>query len=130
MTAVVFSGVVLVATGAAGDKVSASAYACFAGPGIDAARARDICAEVQSIARDLRAVPDLEVRSAPLAQGPGVEIEVIQASDTRLEVRPTLIDASGARTPQQSAGMMVVDTTMTSARRRAFLEKLLSALPQ
>lgn len=130
MQALVFSGVILVATGAAGEKLAGPSYACFAGPGIDAARAQDICAELQAVARDLHAAPDLAVQGTPLAQGPGVEIEVIQASDTRLEVVPTLIDAAGKRTPQQSAGMMVIDTTMTNTRRRAFFEKLLAALPQ
>lgn len=130
MKALVFSGVVLVATGAEGDKLAGLSYACFAGPGIDAARAQDICAEVQAVVRDLHAAPGLEVQTAPLAQGPGVEIEVIQASDTRLEVLPTLVDASGQRAPQRSAGMLVVDTTMTATRRRAFFEKLLTALPR
>jgi hypothetical protein len=130
MVALVFSGVVSVATGAAGDKLAGHSYACFAGPGVEAARVLEICADLQAVIRKIPATSDVEVQDTPLAQGPGVEIEVTQASDTRLEVVPALIDASGQRSPQPASGLVVADTTMTSARRRAFLEKLLFALPK
>jgi hypothetical protein len=118
------------ATAAIGDQRPGLAFSCTAAPQVDVALATDICADLVDA---LQSQPDLAGfarQDPPLTNGPGLEIEITRATDTRLEVIPTWIDHDGQRSTLPTAGLATMDTTLSKKKRQDFLLKLFADLPK
>jgi hypothetical protein len=128
-----FVGVTAVsASTASGEAVSGTALhvACISTAQVDAPRLSDICADFLEF---IQTQPNYEVLSSDgsgIAAGPGLEIDVIRANDTQLELLPTWIDDSGQRTAMPSTGIVVADTAMTKTLRRALFLRVLTNPPK
>ena len=125
-------GVLVTSSAATADRLSAPGFriACRAADAVDKDRAAVLCAEIIAAAQDrtgqrIEAAPTL-----PLDGGPGLEIVVEIATDTRLTLTPTWIDATGQRDVRPSVGIMTMDTTLTRSRRLTFFQRLLADLPR
>ena len=105
-------------------------FACTTSTGVDPARLSDICAGFLDALGSQPGYRVLGSTQGPLAGGPGLEIDVIRATATQLELVPTLVDAAGNRTTLPSAGIVVMDTAMTEPLRRKLFLDLLSQLPK
>jgi hypothetical protein len=118
------------ATGVSADQPAGLSFACGATPQVAPERAAEVCADfLDAVQRQ----PDLAtavLQDAPLSGGPGLEIEITRATDTRLEVVPTWIDRTGQRAVMPSAGLLTMDTTLTKTKRQAFFVKLIADLPR
>ena len=123
-------GVMVVsATGALAEGSVGLSFSCTGNAQSDPAQVAEICADFLQAVRNQPDLSGAELQDAPLSGGPGLEIEITKATPTKLEVIPTWIDASGQRTVRPSVGMLMMDTTVTSSRRRALFQKLLADLP-
>jgi hypothetical protein len=128
-----FVGVTAVsASTASGEAVAATSLhvACMSTTQVEAARLSDICADFLDF---LQTQPGYDVLSSDgsgVAAGPGLEIDVIRATETQLELVPTWIDDSGNRTPLPSAGIVVADTAMTQTMRRDLFLRVLTNPPK
>lgn len=118
------------ATGVLADQPAGLSFSCTGGAQVDAARVADICADFLQAVRSQPDLSGAELQDAPLSGGPGLEIEVAEATATKLEVIPTWIDAAGQRTVRPSVGMLTMDTTVTRSRRLAFFQRLIADLPR
>ncbi len=110
-------------------KERALQFACVTSAHVDPARLSDICAGFLDV---LGAEPGFRVlgsQGTSLADGPGLEIDVIRATDTQLELVATWIDESGQRTAMPSSGFVIMDTTMSQAMRRDFFRQVLANPP-
>lgn len=124
-------GVMVVsATGVLADQPVGLSFSCTASAQLDSARVADICADFLDAVRRQPDLSGAELQHAPLAAGPGLEIEIATATDTKIEIIPTWIDAAGQRTVRPSVGMLTTDTTLTRSRRLAFFQRLLAGLPR
>lgn len=121
---------VVSATGALADRSVGLSFSCTGSARADPAQVAEICADFLQALRNQPDLSGAELLDAPLSGGPGLEVEITEATATKLEVIPTLIDVAGQRTVRPSVGMLMMDTTVTSPRRRAFFQKLLADLPR
>ncbi|MBN8631819.1 MAG: hypothetical protein J0L76_13295 [Rhodobacterales bacterium] len=121
--------IVVSATGVLANRSVGLSFSCTGGTRADPAHVAEICADFLQAIRNQPDLSGAELQDAPLSGGPGLEIEITQATATKLEVVPTWIDAAGEREVRPSVGMLMMDTTVTSARRQAFFRKLLADLP-
>lgn len=128
-----FVGVTAVsASTASGDAVTDTSLhvSCISTAQVEAARLSDICADFLDF---LQTQPGYEVLSSDgtgVGAGPGLEIDVIRATDTQLELVPTWIDNSGNRTSLPSAGIVVADIAMTQTMRRDLFQRVLTNPPK
>lgn len=116
-------------SGKASDE-TALHIACISTAQIDASRLAAICSDFLDF---IQTQPGYEVLSSDgsgIVAGPGLEIDVIRATDTQLELLPTWIDDSGRRTALPSAGTVVVDTAMTQTMRRDLFQRVLTNPPK
>lgn len=125
-------GVLVTSSGARADQPPDPAFriTCSAGDQVDKDRAAAICAEIIATAQEQ---PGRRIEAAdlpPLGGGPGLEIVVETATDTRLELTPTWVDVQGRRVTQDRVGYVIVDAAMTETRRRQFYRRLLASSPQ
>lgn len=124
-------GVMVVsATGVLADQPSGLSFACTGGTQTDPARVAEICADFLKAVRNQPDLSGADLQDAPLSGGPGLEIEITEATATKIEVIPTWIDASGQRAVRPSVGMLTMDTTVTRSRRLAFFHRLIADLPR
>lgn len=117
------------ATGVLADQPAGLSFSCTGGARLDAAHVADICADFLDAVRNRPGLSGAELQDAPLSAGPGLEIEIAEATATKIEVIPTWIDAAGQRAVQPPVGILTMDTTLTRSRRLAFFERLLADLP-
>ncbi|MFN4204098.1 MAG: hypothetical protein ACK4GM_13680 [Tabrizicola sp.] len=92
-------------------------FACLSSTRVDPDRLSEICSDFLDV---LGAEPGYRVlgsQDASLTEGPGLEIDVIRATATQLELVPTWIDATGRRTVLPSTGFVIMDTAMTEVMR-------------
>ncbi len=126
---VILGVVVVSATDALAEGSVSLSFSCAGGAQTDPAHVADICADFLHAVRNQPDLSGAELQASPLSGGPGLEIEITQATATKLEIIPTWIDAAGQRTVRAPVGMLMMDTTVTSPRRKAFFQKLLADLP-
>ena len=121
----------LSATSAGGEAVKERAlqFACVTSANIDPARLSDICSGFLDVLGSEPGFRLLGSQGTSLAHGPGLEVDVIRATDTQLELVATWIDASGQRTAMPSSGLVIMDTTMTQTMRRDFFRQILANPP-
>ncbi len=118
------------ATGVLADQPADLSFSCTGSARADAARVAAICADFLQAVRSQPDLSGADLQDAPLSGGPGLEIEIATATDTKLEVIPTWIDAAGQRAVRPPVGMLTMDTTLTRSRRLAFFQRLLADLPR
>ena len=118
------------ATGVLADQPAGLSFSCTGGARTEAAHVAELCADFLQAVRSQPDLSGADLQDAPLSGGPGLEIEITEATDTKIEVIPTWIDAAGQRTVRPSVGMRMMDTTLTSSRRQAFFLRLLTDLPR
>lgn len=125
-------GMVLSASGASGEQARGPdlRFACAAVGQVDKARAADLCAGFLQAVHSQPGLSGAELQDAPLSAGPGLEIEITEATATALEIIPTWIDAAGQRTVRPSVGLRTMDTTVTSSKLQSFFLRLLDDLPR
>ena len=118
------------ATGVLADQPAGLSFSCTGSVQTDAAHVADICADFLQAVRSQPDLSGADLQDAPLSGGPGLEIEITEATDTKIEVIPTWIDAAGQRAVRPSVGILTMDTTLTRSRRLAFFQRLLADLPR
>ncbi len=125
-------GMVLSASGASGEQARGPdlRFACAAASQVDKARAADLCAGFLQALHSQPGLSGAELQDAPLSGGPGLEIEITEATANKIAVIPTWIDAEGRRTIRPPAGMLMMDTTLTRPRLLAFFQTLLADIPR
>ncbi|WP_137111625.1 hypothetical protein [Rhodobacter sp. SY28-1] len=128
-----FVGVmVMSAATAGGDAVSETAlhFSCTSSTQVDTSRLADICADFLDVLKSQPGYLVLDSDGSVPAAAPGLEIDVIRATDIQLELVPTWIARSGTRTTLPSTGTIVVDTDMTKTMRRDLFLRVLASPPQ
>ncbi|MFN3282203.1 MAG: hypothetical protein ACK40I_11140 [Tabrizicola sp.] len=105
-------------------------FACMSSAEVDPDRLSEICKDFLDV---LGAEPGYRVEGSQdtaLTEGPGLEIDVIRATATQLELVPVWIDAKGQRTVLPSTGFVIMDTAMTEAMRMNLFRKILADAPR
>lgn len=105
-------------------------FACTTSTGVDPAQLSDICAGFLDVLGSQPGFQVLGSTQGALAGGPGLEIDVIRATKTQLELVPTWVDSAGVRTVLPSAGIVIVDATLTDPLRRNLILDVISQLPK
>ncbi|NHB76247.1 hypothetical protein [Rhodobacter calidifons] len=128
----VLGAVALSASSAGGESVSDRPlhFACLSSTHVDPSRLAAVCA---GFLDTLGAQPGYRVQGTqdtPLSTGPGLEIDVIRATESQLELLPTWVDASGVRTAMPSTGLVIADAAMTEPMRRRLYLGVLDQLPK
>ncbi|WP_149589195.1 hypothetical protein [Tabrizicola flagellatus] len=123
---------VLSAVSAGGEAIAQHSlrFACLSSARVDPDRLAEICTDFLDV---LGAEPGYRVlgsQNSGLTEGPGLEIDVIRATATQLELVPTWIDAKGQRTVMPSTGFVIMDTAMTEAMRTNLFRKILASAPR
>jgi hypothetical protein len=118
------------ATGVLADQPAGLSFSCTGGARTEAAHVAELCADFLQAVRSQPDLSGADLQDAPLSGGPGLEIEITEATDTKIEVIPTWIDAVGQRAVRPSVGILTMDTTLTRSRRLAFFQRLLADLPR
>lgn len=112
------------------DSRTALHFSCASSASVDASRLADICGDFLDILKSQPGYKVLDQDGSGPAPAPGLEIDVIRATDTQLEIVPTWISQSGDRTALPSTGTVVVDTTMTKTMRRDLFLRVLASPPK
>ena len=117
---------------ASGEAVAKTAlhFSCASSAAVDASRLAEICSDFLDSLKSQPGYTILDSDGVSPAAGPGLEIDVIRATDTQLEVVPTWISQAGDRTTLPSTGTVVVDTTMTKTMRRDLILRVLASSPK
>lgn len=126
-------GVVVVSgSTASADAVSKIAlqFSCASSAAVDPARLADICADFLEVLKSQPGYSVLDSDGTSPAAAPGLEIDVIRATDTQLEIVPTWIGQTGDRTTLPSTGTVVVDTAMTHKMRSDLILRVLASSPK
>lgn len=105
-------------------------FTCASSAQVDAARLAEICGDFLDVLKSHPGYRLLDSDNSDPAAAPGLEIVVIRATETQLELVPTWISRSGSRTTLPSTGTVVVDTTMTKTMRRDLFLRVLATPPK
>lgn len=105
-------------------------FACTTSTGVEPTRLSDICAGFLDVLGSQPGYQVLGSTHGALAASPGLEIDVIRATETQLELVPTWVDSAGVRTAMPSTGIVIVDSALTETLRRNLILDVISQLPK